>query len=98
MLCAFIHLIFCFALGNVHSALEMTDELLSLVPNHNRAIGNRVYYIQDIAQRGLSQKRGEDGQVDSASKSQVFIPLIYTYRSHSNSRETTLGVFLNLSH
>ena len=59
--------------GNVHSALEMTDELLSLVPNHNRAIGNRVYYLQDIAQRSHPKRRGEDGQIDSSPSAQPLV-------------------------
>ncbi|XP_034243816.1 prolyl 4-hydroxylase subunit alpha-1 isoform X3 [Thrips palmi] len=56
--------------GNVHSALEMTDELLTLVPNHSRAIGNRVYYLQDISQKDLQRKRGEDGQLDTSPHAQ----------------------------
>ncbi|KAJ1521335.1 hypothetical protein ONE63_003011 [Megalurothrips usitatus] len=56
--------------GNVHTALEMTDELLTLVPNHNRAIGNRVYYLQDISQRALQKKKGEDGEASSGLNSQ----------------------------
>lgn len=54
----------------------MTDELLTLVPNHNRAIGNRVYYLQDIAQKGLSKRKGEDGQEDSAVNAQVSKELV----------------------
>lgn len=60
-----------FVTGNVHTALEMTDELLTLVPNHSRAIGNRVFYLQDISQKGVIRKRGEDGQLDTTSHAQV---------------------------
>ncbi|KAK3925095.1 Prolyl 4-hydroxylase subunit alpha-2 [Frankliniella fusca] len=59
--------------GNVHSALEMTNELLTLVPNHNRAMGNKVYYLQDIAQKDLVKKRGEDGSADAVSLSQQLV-------------------------
>lgn len=30
--------------GNVRSALQMTDELLTIVPTHQRALGNRAFY------------------------------------------------------
>lgn len=68
--------VFVVHVGNVLTALEMTDELLTLVPNHNRAIGNRVYYLQDIAQKGLSKRKGEDGQEDSAVNAQVSRELV----------------------
>lgn len=41
-------------LGNVHGALEMTDELLEIFPNHPRAMGNRVYYLNAI-EKGVSK-------------------------------------------
>uniref|UniRef100_A0A1B6CXX7 procollagen-proline 4-dioxygenase n=1 Tax=Clastoptera arizonana TaxID=38151 RepID=A0A1B6CXX7_9HEMI len=34
--------------GNVKSALQMTDELLTLVPTHQRALSNKVYYLDAI--------------------------------------------------
>ncbi|XP_075211186.1 prolyl 4-hydroxylase subunit alpha-1 isoform X3 [Lycorma delicatula] len=30
--------------GNVRRALQMTDELLTIVPSHQRALGNKVFY------------------------------------------------------
>lgn len=35
--------------GNVESALDMTNELLQLYPEHERALGNRDYYMRAIA-------------------------------------------------
>ncbi|XP_073993676.1 prolyl 4-hydroxylase subunit alpha-1 isoform X2 [Rhodnius prolixus] len=40
--------------GNVQSALDMTDELLELVPDHKRALGNRAYYINAL-EKGIPQ-------------------------------------------
>ncbi|XP_063244081.1 prolyl 4-hydroxylase subunit alpha-1 isoform X2 [Bacillus rossius redtenbacheri] len=51
--------------GNVNVALELTDELLEMVPDHQRALGNRVYYLADIERLGKDRrKRGEDGEDD----------------------------------
>lgn len=37
-------------LGNVKDALQMTDELLTFVPGHQRALGNRKFYQAAIDQ------------------------------------------------
>jgi prolyl 4-hydroxylase len=47
--------------GNVHRALKLTNELLEIVPSHQRALGNKVYYLQDIEKASKDQKRGDDG-------------------------------------
>jgi hypothetical protein len=47
--------------GNVHRALKLTNELLEIVPTHQRALGNKVYYLQDIENASKEQKRGDDG-------------------------------------
>ncbi|XP_069668616.1 prolyl 4-hydroxylase subunit alpha-1-like isoform X2 [Periplaneta americana] len=48
--------------GNVHRALKLTNELLEIVPTHQRALGNKVYYLQDIEKAAKEgQKRGDDG-------------------------------------
>jgi hypothetical protein len=47
--------------GNVHRALKLTNELLEIVPSHQRALGNKVYYLQDIEKASREQKRGDDG-------------------------------------
>ena len=47
--------------GNVHRALKLTNELLEIVPSHQRALGNKVYYLQDIENVSKEQKRGDDG-------------------------------------
>nr|CAD7202878.1 unnamed protein product [Timema douglasi] len=51
--------------GNVHRALKLTDELLEILPNHERAVGNKVYYLQDLEKRKKGKKRGEDGADDT---------------------------------
>lgn len=39
--------------GNVHSALQMTDELLAIFPSHQRALKNRAYYKAAIEQNAI---------------------------------------------
>lgn len=46
--------------GNVRTALKLTDELLEIVPSHQRALGNREYYLRDLEARD-DRKKGEDG-------------------------------------
>lgn len=51
----------------------MTNELLELVPTHERALGNRAYYQKEIQSKASqsNKKRGEDGQDDTAVPAQV---------------------------
>lgn len=48
--------------GNVHRASKLTNELLEIVPTHQQALGNKVYYLQDIENASKEQKRGDDGK------------------------------------
>lgn len=51
--------------GNVESALEMTNELLELVPDHQRAMGNKFYYEKELTKiNEKSVLRGDDGSSD----------------------------------
>ncbi|CAD7090460.1 unnamed protein product [Hermetia illucens] len=46
--------------GDVATALNMTNELLQLMPDHERALGNKGYYEKEVAE--LQRKRkGDDG-------------------------------------
>lgn len=51
----------------------MTNELLELVPSHQRALGNRAYYQEEIQKTQSNRKRGEDGQNDITLTNQVSI-------------------------
>ena len=51
-----------FKQGNVDEALRLTDRLLTLVPYHQRAHGNRAYYLGILNSESL-KKRGDDGDV-----------------------------------
>lgn len=64
---------FIVSVGNVARALSMTNELLELVPTHERALGNRAYYQKEIQSKASQskKKRGEDGQDDTAVPAQV---------------------------
>ena len=59
--------------GNVHRALKLTNELLEIVPTHQRALGNKVYYLQDIENASKEQKRGDDGMEDVQSDQVSFV-------------------------
>ena len=48
--------------GNVRQALQLTNQLLKLVPYHQRALGNKQYFENIIRNEGLSRQRGETGQ------------------------------------
>ncbi|KAK9754306.1 2OG-Fe(II) oxygenase superfamily [Popillia japonica] len=52
-----------FKLGDVGLALDLTNKLLELIPTHERAIGNKVYYEDEIAKSNSVQRKGEDETV-----------------------------------
>lgn len=60
--------------GNVARALSMTNELLELVPTHQRALGNRAYYQEEMQKKSTQsrRKRGEDGQEDAIPADQPY--------------------------
>ncbi|XP_023317425.1 prolyl 4-hydroxylase subunit alpha-1 isoform X1 [Trichogramma pretiosum] len=60
--------------GNVVRALSMTNELLDIVPTHQRALGNRAYYQEEIQKKTNEsrKKRGEDGSEDSVPPNPSF--------------------------
>lgn len=54
----------------------MTNELLELVPDHERAVGNKVYYEKELEKEAQQKAfRGDDGSedvpVDTTTVSQV---------------------------
>jgi prolyl 4-hydroxylase len=52
----------------------MTNELLELVPDHERAVGNKVYYEKELAKKKLEKKiRGDDGSEDVPVESATVI-------------------------
>lgn len=51
--------------GDVRSALDMTNELLDMVPDHQRAQGNKYYYEKELLKiNEKSVLRGDDGSPD----------------------------------
>lgn len=50
--------------GHVRHALGLTDELIELRPDHQRALGNKAYY-EEVLNKSASTdgRRGEDGSV-----------------------------------
>lgn len=57
--------------GDVESALTMTNELLQLLPSHERANGNKVYYEKELKELSVKKKvKGDDG-TDETPKSDL---------------------------
>ncbi|KAI4458951.1 prolyl 4-hydroxylase alpha subunit [Holotrichia oblita] len=54
-----------YKLGDVRLALDLTNKLLELVPTHEKALNNKVYYEVEIAKSNTAQRKGEDGSVPS---------------------------------
>ncbi|KAK9754312.1 2OG-Fe(II) oxygenase superfamily [Popillia japonica] len=50
-------------LGHVELALHLTNKLLELIPTHEKAIGNKVYYEKIIAKSNSVQRKGDDETV-----------------------------------
>lgn len=51
--------------GNVLTALQMTNVLLELLPDHERALGNKVYYESEMAKGHKDERlRGDDGSLE----------------------------------
>ncbi|XP_024082714.1 prolyl 4-hydroxylase subunit alpha-2 isoform X2 [Cimex lectularius] len=46
--------------GNLQSALEMTNELLEIIPDHPRALGNKAYYKNAIDKGELEKEVQDD--------------------------------------
>ena len=51
-----------FQAGRLAEALELTNRLLELVPDHERANGNKVYYEEMLARERANKKLGDDGK------------------------------------
>jgi len=48
--------------GNMRRALELTNQLLTIMPNHPKAAGNVKYYERALAaEKAALRKKGEDG-------------------------------------
>lgn len=54
------------ATGNLKEALHLTNELLELVPYHQRALGNKKYYTDMLRDQGMLNQRGETGRFVSS--------------------------------
>ncbi|CAG9839196.1 unnamed protein product [Diabrotica balteata] len=61
--------------GNIHLALDLTNKLLEIVPTHPRALGNKVYY-EDELQKSISspKKKGDDESEDIQQQDEVHVP------------------------
>ncbi|XP_030756854.1 prolyl 4-hydroxylase subunit alpha-1 isoform X2 [Sitophilus oryzae] len=56
--------------GNVALALDLTNKLLDILPTHQRALGNKIYYegeLKELEQNNIGRKKGDDGSEDSTS-------------------------------
>lgn len=48
-------------LGNIPLALDLTNKLLEIFPTHPRAVGNKVYYEDELHKSFNGKKKGDDG-------------------------------------
>lgn len=46
--------------GNVVLALDLTNKLLELLPTHARALGNKIYYEEEIQKSADIKRKGDD--------------------------------------
>lgn len=51
--------VYIFTIGNLKKALDLTIELLSILPNHERALGNLAYYEAAIKNGTTEIKKSE---------------------------------------
>lgn len=50
--------------GNVALALDLTNKLLDILPTHQRALGNKVYYEDEMQKTNDVKRKGDDGGDD----------------------------------
>lgn len=64
------------------TALKMTNELLQILPDHERANGNKVFYEKHLAEDRINKPdkkmRGDDGSTTLSFDVEVYI-LIKTF-------------------
>lgn len=49
-------------------ALQLTKELLEIIPGHQRAAGNLRYYEEAIEKSSSEKRKGDDDSEDLANK------------------------------
>ncbi|KAJ3641680.1 hypothetical protein Zmor_028164 [Zophobas morio] len=47
--------------GNIRLALDLTNKLLEILPTHTRALGNKVYYEDELQKIVEEKRKGDDG-------------------------------------
>ena len=70
--------------GNLKEALQLTHELLKIVPFHQRALGNKKYYEDLLRQQGLIQRRGETGEYVLFIVKFFLAPLLISFTLYSD--------------
>ncbi|KAJ8937370.1 hypothetical protein NQ314_011918 [Rhamnusium bicolor] len=51
--------------GNIPLALDLTNKLLEILPTHQRALGNKIYY-EDELEKSFSKRKGDDDSEEIA--------------------------------
>ncbi|KAG5881350.1 hypothetical protein JTB14_020600 [Gonioctena quinquepunctata] len=51
--------------GNIPLALDLTNKLLEILPTHARALGNKVYYEEEIGKVAETQRKKGDDESES---------------------------------
>lgn len=59
--------------GNIHLALDLTNKLLEILPSHSRALGNKVYYEEELQKSSEYKRKGDD---ESEAVPAVEVPIV----------------------
>lgn len=59
--------------GNIPLALDLTNKLLEMIPAHPRAVGNKVYYVEELHKANTVKKKGDDEYVQNIVTDEVII-------------------------
>lgn len=78
--------------GNIRTALKLTNELLEILPNHERANGNKAFYLKELARedelKSDKMLRGDDGSPDADQNQDEFKEAVQTAVYNVHERRT----------
>lgn len=61
---------YCVVIGNIPLALDLTNKLLEILPTHPRALGNKVYYEDELVKSASTAKRKGDDDTEEVTHNQ----------------------------
>lgn len=54
--------------GNIPLALDLTNKLLEILPTHSRALGNKIYYEEELEKSTDTKRKGDDESEEIANE------------------------------